>query len=148
MFKKLPAQWIIWLSELLLGLGVWIPKALGQTLDCEAKNLTTEQKLQCLFMSEQELIEGSPQGQSTGTSLPHGDINQDFLPFFINTALSIAGTLIFTSFMYAGYLLVFVNDNEEKVEKGKKILIYSAIGAAVMAISYAVIYGIANLDLD
>lgn len=116
--------------------------------DCDRQNLTNAEKLNCLLSSEEELIEGSPQGQETKTSLPHGDIFKDFLPFFVNTAISIAGTLIFTALLYAGYLLVTANDVEEKIEKGKKIMIYSIVGAVVMAVSYAVIYGVANLDLD
>lgn len=123
-----------------------------EEIDCGDADLPDEQKLECLFPSEQELIEESPQGQgsdgSVQTSLPHGDIFTDFLPFFINTLLAAAGSLIFIAFLYAGYLMVFTNDNEENIEKGKKTMIYAVIGAFVAAISYAVIYGIANLDLD
>ncbi|HCW32793.1 MAG: hypothetical protein UT55_C0068G0003 [Candidatus Peregrinibacteria bacterium GW2011_GWE2_39_6] len=122
--------------------------ALNSDKTCDSINLTADEKLECLLGTEKELIQGSPQGKATNTNLPSGDLMGDFLPFFINTALAVAGTLIFTAFLYAGYLLVFVNNNEEQIEKAKKILIYSLIGAAVMAISYAVIYGIAHLDLD
>ncbi|MDP2624921.1 MAG: hypothetical protein Q8P27_01925 [Candidatus Peregrinibacteria bacterium] len=119
-------------------------------INCESDSLNSDQKLECLLIGEEELIEGSPQGNTADgtTSLPHGSITSDFLPFFVNTALAIAGTLIFISLLFAGYTLVFANDNEESIEKGKKILIYSVIGAVVIAISYAVIFGVANLDLD
>lgn len=141
---------LLWLGPNLLLLGL-IPLANAESTTaptCAGENLSDEVKLECLFPSEEALIEGSPQSGSTPTSLPHGNLTEDFLPFFINTGLTIAGTLIFVAFLYAGYLLVFVNDNEENIEKGKKTLIYAVIGAFVMAISYAVIYGIANLDLD
>ncbi len=128
-----------------------IPSALAINEDeilCEDANLTAEQKLQCLLNSEEFLIESSPQGQSTSTSLPQGDLFQDFLPFFINTGLSIAGTLIFLAIVYAGYMMVTANDKEEEIEKAKKILIFAMVGVAIIATSYALIYGIANLDLD
>lgn len=111
-------------------------------------NLTSEQKLQCLFPNEQNLIELSPQGEKNSTSLPSGDLMTDFLPFFINTALAITGTAIFIALLYGGYLFVMTNDNEEAINQGKKIMIYSVIGAIVVAISYAAVYGIANLKLD
>jgi len=112
------------------------------------ENLSSEQKLECLFPNEQSLIELSPQGDSGSTSLPSGNLLTDFLPFFINTALAITGTLIFISLLYGGYLFVLANDNEEAINQGKKIMTYSVIGAIVVAISYAAIYGLVNLNLD
>ena len=121
-----------------------------ETPDCSRSNLTPDQKLQCLFPTEESLIEGSPQGSSESgpTNLPHGNLFTDFYPFIINTLLATATTLIFVAFLYAGYLLVFTNNKEENIEQGKKTITYAIIGAFVAAISYAMIYGIANLDLD
>lgn len=116
-----------------------------------AATTTNDEKLEQLLPSENELIGGSPwstQGDGNQVSLPSGDVTKDFLPFFINTALSLAGTLVFISLLYAGYILVVANDNEEEIQKGKRILIYACIGIAVIGASYAIIYGIANLDLD
>ncbi|MFA5843037.1 MAG: hypothetical protein WC882_05235 [Candidatus Gracilibacteria bacterium] len=111
-------------------------------------NLSSEQKLECLFPNEQALIEGSPQGDQGSTSLPSGNLFTDFLPFFINTALAITGTLIFIALLYGGYLFVMSNDNEESINQGKKIMTYSVIGAIIVAISYAAIYGLVYLNLD
>jgi hypothetical protein len=116
-----------------------------------AADKSADEKLNELLGSEDSLIGGSPwsfEGEGNEVSLPSGNVTSDFLPFFINTALSIAGTLVFVSLLYAGYLLIVANDNEEEIQKGKRILIYAAIGIAVMASSYALIYGIATLDLD
>lgn len=124
-----------------------IPLASAE-LNCDDPGLTPEQKLECLLPSQEELIEGSPQGQSTGTSLPEGDLQADLIPFIVNTLLSAAGTFIFISFLYASFLMITANDNEENLQKGKKILLYSVIGAVIMATSYAIIYGIATLDLN
>jgi hypothetical protein len=138
--KKLITQLILLGNTLILA---GIPKAFA---DCEAP-ATQEEKINCLFPSEDALISASPQGGG-GNSLPSGDLTTDFLPFFINTLTSIAGTLIFVALVYAGYLLVFVNDEEEKIEKAKKIISYCFVGAIIIATSYAIIYGVANLDLD
>lgn len=116
-----------------------------------AATTTNDKKLEQLLPNENELIGGSPwsfRGSGNEVSLPSGDITKDFLPFFINTALSLAGTLVFIALLYAGYILVVANDNEEEIQKGKRILIYACIGIAVIGASYAIIYGIANLDLD
>ncbi len=130
---------------------IWITPALaGDDTDPCADPQTAEEKLDCLFPDQVELIENSPQAHTDqgNVSLPSGDITSDFLPFFINTALSLAGTLVFIAILYAGYLMITANDNEESITKGKRILVYCAIGIAVIAVSYAVIFGIANLDLD
>lgn len=129
---------------------VLIPTANASAPTCSGDNISQEQKLECLFPTQEALIEASPQGETESgtTSLPSGDITTDFLPFIINTMLGVAGTLIFISLLFAGYKMVFANDNEEAINEGKKIITYSVIGAFVIAISYAVIYGVANLDLD
>lgn len=115
-------------------------------LNCEDPAASKEQKLKCLLMDEKKLIECSTKNE--GTQLAQGDIATDFIPFFINLGLSIAGTMVFIAFLYAGYLLVFANDKEEDIEKGKKILTYAVVGAIMVAISYALVFGVANLDLD
>jgi hypothetical protein len=125
------------------GLTTLIPSALASCAD----PVDNEEKLNCLFPTQEELIGNARQNEGT-TSLSTGDLGEDFIPFFINSGLSIGGTLIFISFLYAGYLLVFTNDSEENIEKGKKIMIYSIIGATVMAISYAIVFGIANLQIN
>src|SRR3989338_3883950 len=130
---------------ILAGINVTVPNAFAVNCN-EPATLSHEEKVNCLIPSQEELIEGSARNE--GTTLATGDIAIDIIPFFINTGLAIAGTLIFISFLYAGFLLVFANDNEENIEKGKKIMIYSVVGAVVMAISYAVVYGVANLQIN
>lgn len=120
-----------------------MPRLLAVT-DCNNPQ-TLAQKQECLLPDESELIGGSTQGT---VQLASGDLQKDFIPFFVNMGTGVAGTLIFISFVYAGYLMVFSNDKEESIDKGKKILTYSVIGAIVIAISYAVVYGIIQLDLD
>ncbi len=122
----------------------FIPKALA--LACENPQ-TPDEKLNCLLISQDEFVnQGSVKNE--GTTLAEGNIATDFIPFFINLGTSIAGTMVFIAFLYAGYLLVFANDKEESIEKGKKILTYAVVGAIMVGISYALIYGVANLDLD
>ena len=136
------------MKTLLSSLINFIPHAFAETeteVDCSNPQ-TQQEKLNCLLLSEEELIEASPDNE--GTSLAQGDIATDFIPFFINLGISIAGTMVFIAFLYAGYLLVFANDKEEDIEKGKKILTYAVVGAIMVAISYALVFGVANLDLN
>lgn len=147
--KKFFASLTIVLIEISLVL-ILVPSTLAVSMDdsaCEVEGLSPEQKLECLLKNEYQLIEGSPQGQGE-VALPSGDLREDFIPFFINTALAVAGTLIFVALLYAGFLFVTANDGEENIEKAKKIMIFAVVGAAIMAASYAFIYGLANLDLD
>lgn len=152
---KIPSTFItLWTRVGALAISLSLPTmayaAEGDPVTCSGSTIAPEDKLECLFPTEETLIKGSPQGQSSSgtTSLPHGDIITDFLPFFINTLLGIAGTLIFIAFLYAGYQMVFANDNEESINSAKKVITYAIIGAFVIAISYAVVYGVANLNLD
>ncbi|MBT5016164.1 hypothetical protein HN748_02890 [Candidatus Peregrinibacteria bacterium] len=142
------------LTKLILALSAastWVVPAYAAVDPCEdPSGLSADEKLKCLFPEEQELIELSPQATTNqgNVKLPSGHITEDFLPFFINTALSLAGTLVFIAILYAGYLLVVANDNEEEISKAKRILVYCMIGIAVIAGSYAIIFGVATLDLD
>lgn len=128
-----------------------IPKVFAApetAINCEDPTLTPEKKLNCLLLSEDEFVNQANPSKNEGTSLAQGDIATDFIPFFINLGISLAGTMVFIALLYAGYLLVFANDKEESIEKGKKILTYAVVGAIMVAISYALVFGVANLDLD
>ena len=145
------------MKTLLSSLINFIPHAFAETeteVDCsnpqtqQEKNACLNQKLNQLLISEEEFVNQQAPTKNEGTSLAQGDIATDFIPFFINLGISIAGTMVFIAFLYAGYLLVFANDKEEDIEKGKKILTYAVVGAIMVAISYALVFGVANLDLN
>ena len=56
----------------------------------------------------------------------------------IKMSLTILGTLTLVYFVYGGYLIVRSLGEEEKIEKGKKIMVNTVIGLAIIFTSYAV----------
>lgn len=108
------------------------------------ENLTEEQKVYCLFPPEQILIEGSP-NLPQGSSLPSGKLKTQVLPAMVNIILGLAGLLFFVGICYAGLLYITAHDNENQMKSAKNTLLYSVIGIAVIAFSYALIYGIAKM---
>lgn len=73
---------------------------------------------------------------------------QTILQRVIQMVLAVAGTLALISFTVAGVMLVTARGNEEQIGKGKHILIWSILALAVIAVSYAVVYGISLLNFS
>ena len=57
----------------------------------------------------------------------------------INASLGIVGSLALLMFVYSGLLLITSAGNQEKVEQGKKILIWSTAGLALVFFSYVLV---------
>lgn len=105
-----------------------------------------EEALDLLLPNQQELIEN--QDAQGRVSLPGGDALGEVIPALITNILYLVTFLIFIAFMYGGTLMVIGRGNEENVTKAKNIVIYAAVAMAIMALGYALIYGIATLNLD
>ncbi len=104
-----------------------------------------EDDVDILFPSQEELIEQhDEQGR---ISLPSGDFLGEVVPAAITNIFYFFGILIFISLMYGGVYLVIGRGNEEITTKAKNIVIYSLVAIAVASLGYAIIYGIATLDL-
>lgn len=58
----------------------------------------------------------------------------------IKISLGIVGTLAFALAAYAGFLMMTSQGNEEKIEVGKKIMVYCVTGVAVMLGAYSIVY--------
>lgn len=58
----------------------------------------------------------------------------------VRTILSFLGILFIILVMYAGHMWMFAGGNEDRVGKARKILINSAIGVALVLLSYAIAY--------
>jgi hypothetical protein len=82
-----------------------------------------------------------------GVSVPEGDILNEVLPAVVSNMFYFVGFLIFIGFVYGGILLVIGRGNEEEIGKAKTLVTYSAIALAIMSGGYAIIYGLASLDL-
>lgn len=98
-----------------------------------------------LLPSQQDFIEDHD--EDNRVSLPGGDFLGEIVPAVITNVMYVTAFLIFIAFMYGGVLLVTGRGNEESVTKAKNIIIYSAVALALISLGYAIVYGIANLNL-
>lgn len=96
----------------------------------------------------------SANGGTTGTeeltyvnALPDSDY-KTFSAQVIRLLLGFVSTLCFVSLSVAGVMFVLSPADSEMQGKAKNILKYSAYGILVIALSYAIVYGIARLDFD
>lgn len=115
----------------------WIPSAY-------AVNVTTDPSI--LLPNEKTFIED--QDPSGRVSLPNGNFLAEIVPAAITNIMYLVGFLIFIAFIYGGTLIVIGRGNEEEVGKAKNILLYSSIALALISLGYAIVYGIATLQLD
>ncbi|MFA4815045.1 MAG: pilin [Candidatus Gracilibacteria bacterium] len=105
-----------------------------------------EEDVDILFPSQRETIED--QDEDNRVSLPGGNFLGEIVPAVITNVMYATAFLVFVAFMYGGVLLVIGRGNEESVTKAKSILIYSALALALISLGYAIVYGLANLNLN
>lgn len=105
-----------------------------------------EDNINILLPSTEVLLEGHEGAPEV--SLPSGDLVSELLPAIITNLFWLVGFLIFIAFMYGGTLLVIGRGNEDMTTKAKNIVIYATIALAMITGGYAIIYGIANLNLQ
>lgn len=67
---------------------------------------------------------------------------------WVKFALALVGTIAFVAFIWAGFLYITAFGNEENAEKGKKILIWTAIGIIIIIVSYALTSALINASVD
>lgn len=99
-----------------------------------------------LLPSVQTMIES--QDEQGRVSLPSGDFLGEIVPAIVTNIMYFVGFLIFISFVYGGALIVMERGNEEAVTKAKGIIMWSAIALALISLGYAIIVGIATLNLN
>jgi len=97
-----------------------------------------------LFLSFTSLVfaQSGGGGTSSGTSLdnPIGvDDPRDIIGNVIKAVLGIVGSLALLMFIYGGFLWVTSAGNDEKIKKGKDILLWASFGLAVIFMSYALV---------
>lgn len=86
--------------------------------------------------------------QSNRVDLPSGDAVTEVFPALVTNLLYLFGFLLFISMLYAGSLLVTGRGNEDSVTKARQIFVYGLIAMALVGAGYALVYGIATLDLS
>ncbi|MBI2463991.1 hypothetical protein HYV57_03480 [Candidatus Peregrinibacteria bacterium] len=88
----------------------------------------------------------NPPPSGTFDKVPKGDLFKDTAPGIIRIILEITGYLLFAAIVVAAIMLITARGKEDGLKKGKEILKYSVMGLIIIAIAYAVIYGVASLD--
>jgi hypothetical protein len=93
--------------------------------------------------------DASTQQQQTGTAQttdtnsltnPLGtDSPEIVIATVINTVLGIVGSLALLMFIYGGLTWMTSSGNKEMIERGKKIIIWAAIGLVIIFSSYALV---------
>lgn len=63
----------------------------------------------------------------------------DFLGQIINYAMGIMGSLALVMFIYGGALWMLSAGNTEQVSKGKQVIIWAALGIAIVFTAYALV---------
>lgn len=63
---------------------------------------------------------------------------------FMNYFLSFLGLIAVIMVVYAGILLVTAQGDEQQINKGKKIILWAAIGMLIIMLSYAIVQVIAG----
>lgn len=77
--------------------------------------------------------------------LPDGSWQQ-ILSGIVQLMLGITGSLALIAFTVGGVMLVTAQGSEERIDKAKKILMWSLLALAVIATSYAIVLGVTQLE--
>jgi hypothetical protein len=65
----------------------------------------------------------------------------------IKILLNISGALTLLSFTVGGVMMIVSQGNGDLLEKGKRITYYSVAGLVIIAVSYAVVIGVSELQI-
>lgn len=82
-----------------------------------------------------------PAGSGSCLTNPLGDINtpQQLIGKIINAVLGVVGSLALLMFVYGGLTWMTSAGSQEKVKKGRDIIVWSAIGLAIIFASYGLV---------
>jgi cobalamin biosynthesis Mg chelatase CobN len=85
---------------------------------------------------------GSGSGTTTTTSLSN-PLKEDnpiaIIGNIIRAMLGVVGAVTLLMFLYGGFMLIFSAGEQEKLDKGRKTLIWSIIGLAIVLSSYSIL---------
>lgn len=87
---------------------------------------------------------GCPAGTPEGTTCLHNYLGtespQVLIGNIINAVMGIVGSIALLMFIFGGLTWMTSGGSAEKVKKGRDILMWSAIGLAVLFMSYGLVY--------
>jgi len=91
----------------------------------------------------QDLSNPAPCSASSGNCLtnPLGSVStpQALIGKIINAVLGVVGSLALLMFVYGGLTWMTSSGSQEKVKKGRDIIVWSAIGLAIIFASYGLV---------
>ena len=88
-----------------------------------------------------DVTEGCPAGSGSCLTNPLGSIDtpQALIGKIINSVLGVVGSLALLMFVYGGLTWMTSSGSQEKVKKGRDIIVWSAIGLAIIFASYGLV---------
>ena len=91
-------------------------------------------------------VEPGAKGIAEEGTVPKGDIMEDFIPQVIRLLMRFASLAVLVAFVVSGVLFVTAFGNEERLTKAKNILYYTIIGFAFVALAFAIIKAVTDID--
>ncbi len=125
-----------------------LPNASSETgwhLIPTAYAVNVDEDVNLLLPDANDIIK-DPSGEER-VSLPNGDLLSQIVPAIITNIMYFVAFMIFIGFIYGGSIMVIGRGNEEEITKAKNIVLYSTIALVLISMGYAIIYGIATLNL-
>jgi hypothetical protein len=71
------------------------------------------------------------------TNLPKGNL-AEFLGTFAGAALALSGSIFLFLIVYGGILMMTAAGSQERIKKGKDVIIWAIIGAVILGSAYAI----------
>ncbi len=120
---------------ILLNTAIFLPVASAQSVDDLFHRFTYTGGATNDQTSKIGIVQGLPDGSSFA-----------ILAGIIRVILGLTGGLALASFTYAGVLMVVGQGNEDQIGKAKKMIFWSILALAIIAASYAIVYGVSKLS--
>ena len=99
-----------------------------------------------IVLGQEQSIPNASQGGSSDTSIPNplgnGEGMDDprvVIGMGIKALLSLLGSVALAVFIYGGFLWLTAGGNEQRIQKGKDVLIWATLGLMVVFAAYAIV---------
>jgi hypothetical protein len=79
-------------------------------------------------------------------NVPAGDILEDFVPQLIRQLFRFAWLAIFISFVVSGVMFITSLDNDEQINKAKRMIYFTFLGFAFVTLAFAIVKAITDID--
>ncbi len=79
-------------------------------------------------------------------SVPTGDIVTDFIPQIIRQLFRFAWVAVFIALTVSGVMLIMAQGNDDRLTKAKSVLYFTLIGFAFIAMAFAIVKGVTDID--